>query len=280
MTSFYRLTTPSQSNSYDFKADMNMGLDAFRVQCYFTPFTPWFRVCPIWKEGTICADYNQVNSNDGLIISEDCSMSQVSDAWVNYKLNNKNYYEMFKRADTSSIINKKWAMNEASINRYLGAVQGGTTAALTGSMVGKGIGAAVGGAVGGAASFIGGTFDLIKQGALMNEAIDLTRDNFNFQLGNIKALPLGLSRVSSLAPNNSFVSLLEYWSCTYEESVIANSKIKFNGMTIQAIDKLVNYKMTDYSYFKGQLIRIENIPDDFHVVSTISRELNQGIYFE
>lgn len=280
MTSFYRLTTPSQSNSYDFKADMNMGLDGFKVQCYFTPFTPWFRVCPIWKENTICYDYNQVNSNEGLIISEDCSMSQISNAWVNYKLNNKNYYEMFKRADTSSVINKKWAMDEAKINKYLGAVQGGSTAALTGAMVGGPIGAAIGGTIGGAASLIGGNFDLNKQNALMNEAIDLTRDNFNYQLGNIKALPLGLSRVSALAPNNSFVPLLEYWSCTSKENVIATSKIKFNGMTIQAIDNLTNYKTTDSSYFKGQLIRINNIPDDFHVVNTISKELNQGIYFE
>lgn len=281
MTSFYRLTTPSQSNYFDFKADMNMGLDTFRVQCYFTPFTPWFRVCPIWKEGTICADYNQVNSNDGLIISEDCSISQISDAWVNYKLNNKNYYEMFKRADTSAIINKKWAMDEAQINRVLGTIQGAANGAITGSMVGGGpVGAAIGGTVGAIASFAGGTFDLTKQNALMNEAIDLTRDNFNYQLGNIKALPLGLSRVSALAPNNSFVPLLEYWSCTYKEHVIATSKIKFNGMTIQAIDRLVNYKTTDSSYFKGQLIRINNIPDDFHVVNTISKELNQGIYFE
>ena len=147
-------------------------------------------------------------------------------------------------------------------------------------MVGGPVGAAISGAVGATASFLGGTFDLTKQNELMNEAIDLTRDNFNYQLGNIKALPLGLSRVSSLAPNNSFVPLLEYWTCTYKEHVIATTKIKFNGMTIQAIDNLVNYKTTDSSYFKGQLIRIENIPDDFHVVNTIAKELNQGIYFE
>ena len=49
-------------------------------------------------------------------------------------------------------------------------------------------------------------------------------------------------------------------------------------MTIGAIDKLYNYKTIGNAYFKGQLIRIQDINDDFHLVNTIAKELYQGIY--
>jgi hypothetical protein len=31
-------------------------------------------------------------------------------------------------------------------------------------------------------------------------------------------------------------------------------------------------------YFKGQLIRLEDIGDDFHVANTIANELYKGVY--
>ena len=34
----------------------------------------------------------------------------------------------------------------------------------------------------------------------------------------------------------------------------------------------------DYGYFKGQLIRLEGIDDDSHIVNAIASELNKGVY--
>ena len=209
---------------------------------------------------------------------EDMSLSQATDKWAEYELNNKNYRSAFQRQIQSMELDKNWSLGTGIANTLVGSVSGAAGGAATGFMIGGGpIGAAVGAVAGGVASLGGGVTDLIQQQALKNDAIDLTKDNFNFMLGNIKALPLQLNKTSSFNPNNSLVPILEFWSATDKEKNIAESKIIFNGMTIGAIDNLYNYKTTEDSYFKGQIIRL-NIEDDFHVANTIAKELYQGIY--
>ena len=198
------------------------------------------------------------------------SLSQVTDKWAEYELNNKNYRSAFQRQIQSMELDKNWSLGTGIANTLVGSVSG----AAGGFILGGPIGAAVGGV----ASLGGGITDLIQQQALKNDAIDLTKDNFNFMLGNIKALPLQLNKTSSFNPSNSLVPILEFWSATDKEKNIAENKIIFNGMTIGAIDNLYNYKTIGNAYFKGQLIRIYNINDDFHLVNTIAKELHQGIY--
>lgn len=44
------------------------------------------------------------------------------------------------------------------------------------------------------------------------------------------------------------------------------------------IGKISNYLQTEPSYIKGQIIRLENIDNDYHVAKTIAKEINQGVY--
>ena len=58
-------------------------------------------------------------------------------------------------------------------------------------------------------------------------------------------------------------------------------KIKYKSMTIMAIGSLSNYAISsefDKVYVKGQLIRLDTINDDFHVIDAIYQEVNKGFY--
>ena len=272
MTEFCRLTSPSQGSEFIFDPMKNNGVNSFLIQYYYKPYQSNIRIVPTWNQNSLYATSNIQNSQDGLIIMEDMSLSQVTDKWAQYELNNKNYRSAFQRQIQSMELDKNWSLGTGIANTLVGSVSG----AAGGFMISGGN--PIGAVVGGVASLGGGITDLIQQQVLKNDAIDLTKDNFNFMLGNIKALPLQLNKTSSFNPSNSLVPILEFWSATDKEKNIAENKIIFNGMTIGAIDNLYNYKTIGNAYFKGQLIRIQNINDDFHLVNTIAKELHQGIY--
>ena len=272
MTEFCRLTSPSQGSEFIFDPMKNHAANSFLIQSYSKPYQSSIRIVPTWNQSSLYATSNMQTSQDGLIIMEEMSLSQVTDKWAEYELNNKNYRSAFQRQIQSMELDKNWSLGTGIANTLVGSVTG----AAGGFMISGGN--PIGAVVGGVASLGGGITDLIQQQALKNDAIDLTKDNFNFMLGNIKALPLQLNKTSSFNPSNSLVPILEFWSATDKEKNIAENKIIFNGMTIGAIDNLYNYKTIGNAYFKGQLIRIQNINDDFHLVNTIAKELHQGIY--
>ena len=62
------------------------------------------------------------------------------------------------------------------------------------------------------------------------------------------------------------------------------SKLYYNSMTIMAVGRLNNYAYCtskdklDKVYVKGQLIRLDTINDDFHIIDAIYQEVNKGFY--
>ena len=148
---------------------------------------------------------------------------------------------------------------------------------MAGSMAGP-AGAAAGVLLGTGAAIAGGALDLSMQQSLHNEAIDFARDNFGFQLGNIKALPNTLNKVSSIVANSKLFPFVEFYTCTKEEKQAFKDKIKYNGMTIGRIGKINDYKNpNDTTYIKGQLIRLEG-KYDTHEVNEIANEFMKGWY--
>ena len=140
-------------------------------------------------------------------------------------------------------------------------------------------GAVIGGVLGTGASLVGGIMDVNMQQALRNEAVDFARDNFGFQLGNIKALPNTLNKVSSIVANSKLFPFVEYYTCTNEEREAFDNKLKYNGMTIGRIGKIEDFLSPAdiQTYVKGQLIRLEG-KYDTHTVNEIANEFMKGWY--
>ena len=285
----YRLSSPNFNGYFDFSIAKNGGLHWFNVDCTLKPYQPYLHINPDF--GNLYG--RDFNDPRGLICGGDFSLTQYSDAWISYQIQNKNYQEMFDRQIQNMEIQNKYQRQQDIANAIAGTLQGGMSGAATGLMASGGnpYAAAAGAVVGTVASGIGGIMDLDINQALRNEAIDYTKDNFGYQLGNIKALPYTLTKVSSFNENNKIFPVLEVYSCTEREEEAFVNKLAYNGMTVMAIGTINDYignkwtyynrdgkEFTDKGYIKGKIIRLPEINEDFHIANEIAKEINLGIY--
>ena len=271
----YRLCSPNYASVFEFNAARNGGVEGYNVRYTYKPYQPFINVAP--KFGRLYG--NDFKDNRGLILSGDFSLPIVTEAWTNYQLQNKNYQLAFDRQIENMEVNYGWQRAQGIANAVVGTIQGGTTGAMAGGMVGGPAGAAAGVLLGTGASIAGGALDLTMQQSLHNEALDFARDNFGFQLGNIKALPNTLNKVSSIVANSKLFPFVEYYTCTKEEREAFDNKIKYNGMTIGRIGKIAKFLNPGdiQTYVKGQLIRLEG-KYDTHEINEIANEFMKGWY--
>ena len=194
---------------------------------------------------------------------------------------------MFDRNVQSMELNNSVQKKMDIVNAIAGTVSGAATGATAGAAAG-GVGALVGGIVGAAGAGITGAMDVKYKDMLRNDALDLTKDQFGYQLGNIQAIPTSITKTSALTANNPLVPYVEYYTCSDNEKQALINKIKYNGMTVMRIGTIQEFLQDEPSYIKGRLIRIEyvdnkgnvqnSIDDDYHLVNAIAYELNQGVY--
>lgn len=283
---FMRLSSPNFNGMFEFKlSKFEDGLHYLNVDCSYKPFSPYIKLNPDFS-GLYGADFNDAT---GLICGGDFSLPTISDAWIQYQLSNKNYQNLFNRQIQNLDANQQLAQDQLKWQNTIGMVTGGIGGMAGGAALGMKTGnplIAAGGAFAGAAAGLG----LAVAGAEKNqewlnrqqqETKSYTVDMYNYQLGNIQALPQSVSKSSPLTANNKLWPILEKFSCTDAEKTVLKNKIKYNSMTIMAIGRLSNYATSsdfDKVYVKGQLIRLDTIKDDFHLIDTIYQEVNKGFY--
>ena len=270
----YRLCSPNYASAFEFNPAKNDGVEGYNVRYTYKPYQPFINVAPKFNR-LYGKDFKD---NRGLILSGDFSLPIVKDAWINYELNNKNYLVAFDRQIENLESNYSWQRKMGIANAITGTIQGGVSGSMSGALVGGGVGAVVGGVLGTGASMVGGIMDVSMQQALHNEAIDYTKDNFGYQLQNIQALPNTLNKVSSIISVSKLFPFLEYYTCTNEEKEALENKLKYNGMTVGRIGKIIDYLQQDtQTYVQGQLIRLEG-KFDTHIANEIANEFKKGWY--
>ena len=267
MTDRWRLCSPNFNGQFEFSVAMNGGVDYFNVDCTYKPFNPYIHVNPNFKK-MYGQDFNDAR---GLICAGDFSLPQVTNAWADYQLNNKNYENIFNREIQNLQVQQK-AQRIGDIVSTFGGIAGG---AAGGALAG------VGGAIaGGVISAIGGAADIAINEKLRAEAMDYKRDMFGMQMGNIQALPSNITKTTAFTYNNKIFPILEYYTCTDEEKTALTNKLKYNGMTVGRIGKIADYLANaNDQYIKGRIIRIEGVSDDFHYYKAISDEIYKGAFF-
>lgn len=267
LTDKWRLCSPNFNGQFEFSVAMNGGVDYFNVDCTYKPFNPYIHVNPNFKK-MYGQDFNDAR---GLICAGDFSLPQVTKAWADYQLNNKNYENIFNREIQNLQVQQK-AQRIGDIASTFGGIAGG---AAGGALVGP-IGAAVGGLI----SAAGGALDIGINEKLRAEAMDYKRDMFGMQMGNIQALPSNITKTTAFTYNNKIFPILEYYTCTDEEKTALANKLKYNGMTVGRIGKIADYLANaNDQYIKGRIIRIEGVSDDFHYYKAISDEIYKGAFF-
>lgn len=280
-TQFWRLCSPNYNGVFEFNPWKNKGTAYINVDYTYKPFQPYIHLNPNFK-GLYGGDFNDVR---GLVCGGDFSLPVIENAWIDYQNANKNYNAIFNRQIESMEVNNMAQRKIEAVQAIAGTVSGTMSGAVSGGFVGGVPGLLIGGVAGGVTSYAAGEAQRNMNELLRNEAIDFTKDQFGYQLGNIQALPQALSRVSSFNENNKIFPFIEEYDATDEEKTALENKIKYNGMTIMRIGTLqefLPYKPQrtgwTFGYFKGQLIRLEGIDDDSHIINAIASELNKGVY--
>ena len=277
---FIRLVAPNHQSIFEFNPAKNGSRTndlIFDVECTYKPYQPSIHVKPQFDK--LYGPNDLYKDERGLLFSGDFSMTQGTDAWTQYKRQNVNYLNIFDRQIQNMEVNNKIQNTQSGISSALGAIGAGVgIGAITGN-VGGGIFAGV-------TSGLAGAADLGMQKALQSEALDYKKDMFNYQLGNIKALPDTISKIDAF--NNVFAlwPIVEYYTCTDEEKKAVANKIAYNSMSVGRIGKIKDFKdnkwsygdITSKGYIKGSLIRVE-IDEDTQYVNELANEIYKGVYF-
>lgn len=273
----YRLCSPNYNGQFEFDLTMNDGVDYFNVDYTYLPYTPYIHINPNFK-GLFGSDFDDAR---GLIIQGDFSICYLSDAWVNYVNNNKNYLNIFNR----EIDNMKLTQQINRIQQIVGGITGSVSAGVNTGLLTGNVGAGI---AGGVLSALGAGADIALNETLNTEALNYKTDMFEFQKQNIQAMPSSIAKTTAYTNNNKIFPILEYYTCTETEKEAVANKIAWNGMTVGVIDQVQNYINNSWSYkfiedkgyIKGRVIRIDGIQDDFHLYTAISDEMFKGGYFK
>lgn len=273
----YRIVSPTYNGEFEFSATKNNGVAHFSAYCTYKPYNPFIKVVPQFRNRNLYG--GEYLDGRGCICQGDFSLPQISDAWVQYQISNKNFLNAFNRQIENMEVNNSIQKELEKWQVASGTIAGAASGAVTGGIAGGPWGAAVGGIVGGTASVIGGIKDIQLNERLRSEALDYTKDQFGYQLGNIKALPYSLANIGAQTIISKYFPMLEFYTCTIVEKEALRDKIKYNGMTVGTIGTIQDFQQTaQKTYIKGKLIRLEKLNEEYHYVNAIANELNKGVF--
>ena len=271
-----RLVAQNYSAIFEFSPAKSGGVDGFLADCTYKPWTPYIHILPKLK-GLYGENFVSIDDARGLICGGDMSLSQLSNAWANYQLQNKTYYDVFdrqlKHMDVQNDINKQNAGWELAFS----PLTGGSIYASAGAQFGKQA-AVVGGIVGAIGGLATSAIDYKNTIKMMEENRQYAIDMYGYNLQNIQAVPTSLTKTSALTYNTRVWPFIEYYTCTDAERSALKDKIKYNGMTIMKVGQLNNYLLGEDNFYKGQLIRLPDVRMDGHMAFEIYNELNKGVY--
>lgn len=272
----YRLCSPNYSAIYEFNPFMNNGITKFNITIALKPVNPYIKVCPQFKG----LNGNNFKDARGLILSGDFSITKIQDQFINYELNNKNYNSLFNRNIQSMELQNKWAGIGDITQATVGALGAGAQGAMMASMGGAGTGGMIaGGIIAGIASGAAGTVDVIAKRQLRDEQLELYKDTFKLNIGNIKAMPDTLTKVTALNPDNLIFPQIEYYTATPIEKEAIRQSIIYRGCDVGYISTINNFIRQDETFISAQIIRFpDTFVEDYHFLAEINNELSIGVY--
>lgn len=145
------------------------------------------------------------------------------------------------------------------------------------------------GAVTGVASLGAGVVDTVMNSSIRKLNKSLRADNrqasidkYQYQIGNIKAMPLSLTKTSSFDKSYRIYPVLEKYTCTDIEKERLRESIEVNGIDIGkycVLKDAVSGK-TGKVYLSASMVRWNGNETDENIIEAISDILNDGIYME
>ena len=276
-TDTIKIVSPSRASQFVFRPYDNDGNMEFTTKVTLKPYSSIFYVRPSTK-GLLMVDWDD---KDCLIINEDFSLTNVTNAWVQYVYNNKNYSNIFERQIQGREFERSWerqieqAQKQADIwsARNLSSQK---ARAATGNLpIISSIAAAIGNTNVDATYMQMAQLDREYNEALYQEGIALSRDLFTMQNENLQAQPSMPSKITTI--DNKFLDgiYLEYYSTNDTELNAIYNYYKYNGNRIDAYGS--------FSSYWGWFVRGKIIISQYYTqpeIDELNRRLEMGIFTE
>lgn len=309
MSKTYRLMSSNHKSGFDFNLALNNGVQYMSMSYTLKPYDTIFRICPVFNQDSLYGgNYKDAR---GLIWQGGFSLSQITDAWVEYKLQNSTYESVFDREIKSLEVSQD-AARQQEILAYQTAYKNAQTsidaakskAALAGVM---GIGSAIVGAAAGNPMAIMGAAGALGSGlnsaigigaqqetadrnlaaakesqrlndTLRAEAIDYKKDIWYLSNQAIEARPSTIAANTEYSHINNNKAYIEVYDCSEVEKGYLAKYLKYHGMKIDQIGLLKNYLIEDGDYIEATPLFLEGL---MPVISNaINAELSAGMYVQ
>jgi len=305
----YRLCSQDHKQSFEFSPALNGGLSSLSISYTLRPLTTVFRICPVFdKQGLYGGNYKDAR---GLIWQGNFSLSQIKNEWVQYKLQNSTYQQIFnseiqhlevsqQTSKAQETLNYETAYANAQSNIQAQQMKAGL--GLATGLLSAGVGAATGnplaimggvGALAGGASAgigIGASRDIAnrnleasKQSQSLNDAqraADLAYKQDVWTLNNqaIQARPNTLSSNTEYSIINDSKAYIEIYEPSAEEIQFVEQYLKYHGMKIGQIGYINQFLQADGDYIEGTLYFTTGLTPV--ISNAINAELSRGAYIQ
>lgn len=274
-TRLCRLASPNYASMYDFSVAKNYGVTGWHITMTARPYQPYIHVAPIW--GGL---YSPMYQDDpkGLILGGNYSIDIVSSAWTSYEINNKNYQLIFDRNVQTLDLQQSIERKQDIRNLAASAINAGISAAGNAVLFGAASGVIAGAKTAG--NLVNSAVALGEAQQLRENARDSMLDLQSYNLGNIKARPDTLTKVSSINSQNKGWAVAEIYTAPQNEVDAYIALRKYSGMTVGVVGRLNEYVRENpykYRYIRAQVLRL-SADVDTHLAQAINAELSGGCY--
>lgn len=289
----YRVVSPEQTGSYDFNFyDYCVGVElnpensndnrnfktiSIAIKTALKPFS-------IISAAVILPD---IDSLRGIQYGADLRGSQsasngfecslATNRFQEYVRNNSNYQQIFglqkKELAEQHRVERVNEITSGVVNTLTATTMGAIGGKAIGGNIGSGLGSAAAGATVGTAMAI----QYNENEKLREFEKDLQQQNFDLQIGTIKALPNSINRISSFNEIilQSFWYVIEVYECTDEEKQIVNDFIELYGYGLGVWGAISNYIRNGW-FIRSTLAKSTLHPNLHNIAAT---EFKGGIYY-
>lgn len=269
----YRLSSPNYSSSFDMSLAKNGGtISSFKVDFTYRPVMPYIHVCPVFAG--LYGSFN--NDARGLICGGDYSVDMISDPWTEYMSNNKNYENIFNTQVKKLDAIREYDRGALALSGIMTTVGATAAGAVKGGLAGAAVGLVAGGVRSlGQYAFSEGKFQAERKAMV---------ETFSYELGNVKAAPDTLTKVSAYNVNNKYFPVLEIYTSTSEEKEAARKYLRLFNFKVGVVGTLRSFleqgRTKSWEFVRGQLALLPSSAksEDSHFISEAYAEIEKGVF--
>lgn len=276
-TDTIKVVSPSRASQYLFRPYDNDGNMMFNTKITIKPYNSVIYVRPS-TQGLLLTDWDD---KDCLIIAEDFSLTNVTSQWTEYVYNNRNFQNAFERNIQGREFERSWERRIEDAQkksdewnaRNISAQKAQT---YTGNLpIISGVAGAIGTAWQDENYMRAAQLDREYNETLYQESVNIAREQFSYQLDNIKSQPQIPSKVTTIDCKFLDGIYLEYYSTNETELDAISNYYKYNGNRIDSYGTFADY----YGWFvRGKIIISKNYTQP--ELDELNRRLGLGIFTE